>query len=440
MTRRAAPRPVRTLAVLAALALAAAAARPLWALEGEIDVDAVPSAALVPGGGAGPAPAQAESTRITAQAAGSGQASLSDELTLSATAWGLLDSLPGYNPLVVPANHLALSSRLLQADVSWQLMPGTLTWSAGKEVIHPSSGFFRTPLNLLSRGPAGNVAQQVPAAAPQWEEGWIGTRLLWVAGDLSMEDFFSPRLAWTSAADTVLGYVTAQQAAWVDQLRVQAHVLGVDVQALALVSTEGPGSADPAVHVQLGAGVDANLGDRLTVRAEAAVSDVRSRLVVVDPVALTVSTQSVPWAVQALAGVTWSISTKTSLLVEYAYNGLGFSGSAYSAALTFQRNRASAGGAGATAPDVLGQFGSFSAAQHYAFARLATDITDQLTAQGWTEVNLQDPSALLGVGLNELAEGWGLGGSVTASWGGPATEAGSSPFLWQLDIELKLFF
>ncbi|HUJ76442.1 MAG TPA: hypothetical protein VL359_16390, partial [bacterium] len=337
-------------------------------------------------------------------------------------------------------DRLALSSRLLQADVAWQIIPGTLTWNAGKEVIHPSSGFFRTPLSFLSRGPAGDVAQQVPAAAPQWEEGWVGTRLLWVTGDLSVEDFFSPRLVWTSDVDTVLGYLSASQPSWVDQLRIQAHAAGVDLQAVGMVSTEGPGSPDTATHYQLGAGVDANVGDHLTVRGEAALADSLSRLAVVDPAALTTSSQSVPWVIRGLLGLTWSITTRTSLMVEYGYDGLGFSGSDYAAVISYEKNRAAAGGAAAGAADVLGQFGAFHTAQHYAFLRLATDLTDQLTAQGWTEVNLQDPSALVGVGLNETSDGWGLGGSATGTWGGPSTEAGVSSFLWQLDIELKLFF
>lgn len=50
--------------------------------------------------------------------------------------------------------------------------------SHGGSTSPSSSGFFRTPLNLISRGATGNVPQQIPAAAPQWEEGWIGTRLL----------------------------------------------------------------------------------------------------------------------------------------------------------------------------------------------------------------------------------------------------------------------
>ena len=285
----------------------------------------------------------------------------------------------------------------------------------GKEIIHPSSGFFRTPLNLVSRGAAGNTPQQVPAAAPQWEEGWIGTRLLWIVGNFSFENLFLPRLVWPGDADAVLGYVSAQQADYLDQLRVQAHLGGVDLQALGLVSMEEPGSADSAPHLQVGAGVDANVGDRLTVRGEVTLADSLQRLVVVNPLALTASTQSVPWVLRALAGFTLAIATKTSLIVEYSYDGLGFSGADYSNVIAYARTRL--GGSGAS-PDVLGQFGSFQAGQHYGFARLAQDITDQVTAQGWVEVNLQDPSAIEGIGITMTNDGWGLDGSVTTTWGG----------------------
>ena len=423
-------------AFIISIALAALAALPSLALEGEIDVNATPSATLEPTGGAGSPLVQAESTRITSQLALSGRVSPAEGLSLSATAWGLLDTLPNYNPLQVPGNRLALSSRLLQGEVSWQIIPGALIWDTGKQIIHPSSGYFRTPLNLISRGAAGNVPQQIPAAAPQWEEGWIGTRLLWIVGDFSFEDFFAPRLVWSSDADSVLGYVTAQQQDLMNQLRVQAHIGGVDLQALGLLSTAGPGSADSAVHAQGGIGADANIGDRLTVRGELSLADSLSRLAVVDPSLLTATTQTVPWVLRGMAGLTWSITTTTSLILEYGYDGLGFAGSDYANVIQYSRNRLQAGGA---ATDVLGQFGSFRVGQHYAFARLATNITDQLTAQGWAEVNLQDPSVMDGVGLAATNDGWGLSGSITNTWGGSATEAGAMPFLWQLDIELKLF-
>jgi hypothetical protein len=43
-------------------------------------------------------------------------------------------------------------------------------------------------------------------------------------------------------------------------------------------------------------------------------------------------------------------------------------------------------------------------------------------------------------GITMTNDAWGLSGSLTTAWGGNATEAGASEFLWQLDVELKLFY
>ena len=89
-----------------AAALFVAAGLRAFALEGEVVVDATPSAALIATSGPGSPPVQAEATRITSQFALSGHAAPNDALTLSATAWALLDSLPSNNPLDVPGGRL----------------------------------------------------------------------------------------------------------------------------------------------------------------------------------------------------------------------------------------------------------------------------------------------------------------------------------------------
>ena len=249
----------------------------------------MPSAALVPMQGAGRGSLQSEVTRLTSQAALSDSSPLADNLTLSGTAWVLLDSLPTYDPTQVPPSRLDFSSRLLQLDLAWQILPGSLSLSLGKEIIHPSSGFFKTPLNLISRGAAGNVPQQTPAASPKWEEGWIGAKFQWIEGDISLEDFFSPRLQWSDQADDALQYLSLQQQDYQNQLRLDAHVGATDLQALALISSGGPGSADPTLRFQSGAGLDANIGDHLTIRAEATLSSSLDRRSVVDPASLVVA-------------------------------------------------------------------------------------------------------------------------------------------------------
>lgn len=428
--------PAPLLFAAAAVLLATAGGARAVALNGEAVTDFTPTAALEPTQGPGSSSVQAETTRVTTQVAISDREALLDNLSVSGTVWGLLDSLPTYNPTQVPPDRLALSSRLLQLDVVWQIIPGELLWDTGKEIIHPSSGFFKTPLNLISRGPAGNVPEQVPAASPQWEEGWVGTKVMWLVGNFTIEDFFSPRLEWSSAANSLLQYVSVEQPDYQNQMRIDLHLGSVDLQALGLVSTGGPGSSDPDLHFQAGAGIDASVGQALTLRAEASAADSQSRLIAVIPAALATATQEVAWAPRALAGFTWSFTPDLSLMGEYYYNGLGFVGDDYSRLIQYTQARASAG---STAPDLLGQFGSFDAARHYGFLRLAYE-SERLSLQAWSEVNLQDLSGMIGEQVGVTNDRWGVSGSLLNTWGGPNTEGGNLPLLWQLDIEAQLYF
>jgi hypothetical protein len=414
-----------------------AAIAPSFALDGTVLGDFMPTSALTAVSGPGSPQVQAEATRTTTQVAVSQSSALPGGWTLSGTTWLLLDSLPTDDPTQVPPARLDLSSRLLQLEAQWQILPGALILDMGKQIIHPSSGFFKTPLNLFSRGAAGNVPQQIPAAAPQWEEGWWGVKMVGILGDWTLEDFLSPPLTWSGAADQALQYVSLRQDNLEDQLRIDGHLGTVDVQFLGLVSESDPGNSDSAVHFQTGAGVDGNVGDYLTLRAEATLSDSLDRIDVVDAASLAVADQTVAWVPQALAGFTWSIDTDLSFMAEYYYNGLAFFGDDYASALQYAQNRLSSTSA---ATDVAGQFGFFSLARNYAFLRLADNFTDQITAQGWTEINLQDLSGMFGVGIGAKHDTWGLSGSLTQTWGGDGTEAHYLPYLWQLDVELQFYF
>ena len=116
-----------------------------FGLELAVVSDAVPSAALVSTQGPNPATLQSEVTRITSQAALSGDLSPAEGLSISGTAWTLLDSLPSYDPTQVPPSRLDFSSRLLQLDLSWQILPGSLTPESGQG-DHPSLfGLFQNP-------------------------------------------------------------------------------------------------------------------------------------------------------------------------------------------------------------------------------------------------------------------------------------------------------
>ncbi len=405
---------------LAVVLLGAASAVFGW--DGTVVTDVTPTAALVPSQGG--APIEASSTRTTTQAVASDTAVLGPGWTLSGTGWMLLDSLPTSDPTQVPAGRLTWSSRVLQLDVQAQIVPGTVFLDVGKQIIHPSAGFFKTPLNLLSRGAAGNTPQQTPAASPQWEEGWWGAKVAGTLDDWTVEDFLAPPLSWSDTADKTLQYVSAQQPDLNNQLRVDGHLGPVDVQGLTLVTVTEPGSAGSVTHWQMGLGVDSSVGDHFTVHAEATLADSLDRL---ETSGGSVMQKSKAWAPKALAGLTWSVTNDVSFVAEYEYNGLGFSGDAYRSALD-------AGSA------VIDQFGAFFLAQNYAFFRLADNFTSQITGQGWTEVNLQDASGQYGLGLAAKYDQWGLSGSLTETWGPSGTEAHQLPYLWQLDMELQFFF
>ena len=400
---------------------------------GTVVTDVTPTVAPV---SAGPVQVEQVSARTTTQAIVSESASVTPDWTLSGTGWLLLDSLPSNNPTQFPATGLAFSSRVLQLEAKWQIIPGGLVIDVGKQIIHPSSGFFRTPLNLLSRGPAGNTPQQTPAASPQWEEGWWGFKVVGFLGDWTLEDFLAPPVGWPDSADTVLQYLSVQQGDLNNQVRLDWHLGAADIQLLSLVTVSDPLTPSPSVHDQSGLGVDTNIGDHLTVRGEVTLSDSLSRLAVVNATALTTTSQSLAWVPKALLGATWSINNDVSLSAEYYYNGLGFIGDDYTSAIQYAQNRLAAG---SPSPDVEGQFGFFSLARNYLFVRLTVNLTDQISGQGWTEINLQDASGLFGLGLSSTFDKFGLSGSLAGSWGGSGTEGHELPFVWQLDMEVQLY-
>jgi hypothetical protein len=398
------------------------AAASVFGWDGTVVTDVTPTAALVTQGNG--SPIEAQSTRTTTQAVVSNNLTLSPGWTFSGTGWLLLDSLPTSDPTQVPANRLAWSSRVLQLDAQGQLVPGVIFVDLGKQIIHPSAGFFKTPLNLLSRGAAGNTPQQTPAASPQWEEGWWGAKVAGTWGDWTLEDFVAPPLSWSDAADKTLQELSAQQPDLNNQLRVDGHIDAIDLQGLALVTVTDPGRTESVTHVQTGVGIESSVGDHLAVHAEATLADSLDRL---QPSGGQIANQSVAWVPRALAGLNWSVNSDVSFLAEYEYNGLGFFGSEYTSAVQ-------AGSA------VSEQFGAFSLARNYAFFRLADNFTSQITGQGWTEVNLQDASGQFGLGLAAKYDQWGLSGSITETWGADRTEAHELPYLWQLDAELQFYF
>jgi hypothetical protein len=409
----------------------------VFGLNGTVVTDVTPTAALVSIQGPGSAQVEELSSRTTTQGIVSDSWSLSDALALSGTGWMLLDSLPSNNPTQVPDGRLDLSSRLLQLEAKWQIIPGALVLDMGKQIIHPSSGFFKTPLNLLTRGAAGNTPQQTPAASPQWEEGWWGVKIIGLLGDWTLEDFVAPPLTWPDSTDAILQYVSLQQSDLSNQVRLDWHWGVADIQVLNLLTVNDLGTSSSSMHDQTGLGFDTNVGDHLTVRAEATMADSLSRLAVLNATAQTSASQSLSWVPKALVGATWSINNDVSFVGEYYYDGLGFTGNDYTSALQYATNRLNSG---SLSPDVAGQFGNFSLAENYVFFRLMDSFTDQISGQAWTEINLQDISGMYGLGLATTYDHWGLSGSLTETWGADGTEGEVLPFLWQVDLEVQFYF
>ncbi|HYW82807.1 MAG TPA: hypothetical protein VFB30_06115 [Spirochaetia bacterium] len=420
------------LAFVALLALP----RALWAWDAQAVLDVVPTAALVQQQPPSSPWMQAETTEVSGQAALSHSQTLAEGLSLSGTAWGLADSLPSGSPFETPPGKVDIKSRILELKLVWEVVPGMLIWDIGKKVIHPSSGFFRTPLNVISHGPLGNAANINGAAVGTWEEGWIGTDVTLLLGNFTISNFFSPRMLWSSQADSVLQFFSLPQNDFQNLTRLDVRLGNADMRFLGLVSSGGPGSSDPGVNLQLGAGVDTNIGDSITVRAEVSAANSQSRLTVADPLLATVSTDTVHWAPQALVGATWTNAQQLSLMAEYYYNGGGFAGSDYTQLIRYSQNRRSTY---PNAPDLLDQFGTLSAGRHYGFVRISGKLDDTLTAAGWTQVNLQDLSGLTGILLTLTHDTWSLNGSLMNAWGTRDTEAGLSPLLWRIDLELTLF-
>jgi len=409
----------------------------LEAWDAQALLDVLPTAALAQTGTGSPW-MQTETTELTAQAALSHTQPIVEGLSASGTLWGMADSLPSQSPLSTPPTKIDLQSRILELKLVWEAISGTLIWDAGKKVIHPSSGFFRTPLNVISHGPLGDTANLTGSAVGTWEEGWVGTDVTVLLGSFTIANFFSPRLTWSGDADRALQYVSTQQNDYQNLTRLDMRLGDADLRLLGLLSSGGPGSSDPDVRFTAGAGVDTNIGQAITVRAEISAESTQDRTVVSsDSVPLAAATQAVSWAPRALAGFTWTNSDQLSVMAEYYYNGAGFIGDDYTRLINYSKTlRYSVGASG---PDLLDQFGSFQAAQHYGFLRVSGKIDDKLSAAGWTTVNLQDFSGLTGIVLTLTYDKWTLNASLMNALGNTDTEAGLSPLLWRVDLEVSLF-
>lgn len=270
----------RLVAAVLALALGSAA----WALDAEVDVRLIQSHVA--------APQEVAVDRTLAQGTLSHRQSLVEGLTVEGTLWAALDTLPSQNPQVLPADKLFVDARVLEGWLVWSPVPGVVTLGAGKQVIHPSSGFSHTPLNFVPRGGTTTGAQ----ATSSWEEGWVGARAAWFGDGVSASVFYAPPLGGSSDADAVLRPVTGSQP---DGFIQGQGGLTWGTTDLRLVAFRGPGNP------RLGLGVDSGGGDALTLRAEiAADADATLR-----------------W--DTLVGATWTASNQATVMAELSRDETG---------------------------------------------------------------------------------------------------------------------
>ena len=284
-------RPAGLVTALAALALAGA---PAWGLEIEIDsqISQTQAAASVTGPG-GPVQQVSVADTLT-QVTVSHRQALAEGLTAEGTYWASLDTLPSGNPQQLPADNLAWSSKFLEAWLGWEVLPGALTLGAGKQVVHPSSGFSHAPLDFAYRGGDTTGAQ----AISDWEEGWLGAKAAWFLDAVSASVFWAPALTWDQSADQGLQYLTSTQPGGFVQGQVGVTLGSTDLRGLVFQGS-GP--------TRGGLGLDSSWGESWTFRAEAAAD--------ANPAA---------WHGDLMGGTTWAGVDQT-VMAELAWDDTGTS-------------------------------------------------------------------------------------------------------------------
>jgi hypothetical protein len=424
-------------AMAAAMLLAATGA---MALGGEVDMSWLDEAVVAHEGGSA---IQTDTGIAMMQGAVSHSATLADGLSLSGSAWALADSLPSYDPQVLPTNVLDFSSRVLELDLKWEALPGSLVFEAGKKIIHPSSTFFKAPLDIMTPpSPAiSNTSEQSASAVGKWEEGLVGAGVTWLTGPFSFYDYVSPRFVWSDQVSDAMLYFTGDQERFQNLAKIGARIGDTDIQLLGLYTSSLSGDASDDRYAA-GVGIDSELGDSVTVRAEASAFNTTDRLVASGPGSsgYTSSTESVSWAPRGVLGATWSNADELSVMVEYYYNALGQIGSAYTTLIDYSSMRAASSQMSGAYPDILEQYGDFESAMHYGFCRLAGKLDQDVHAESWLEINLQDASALYGMDINYVRPTWSIEASLLGSWGGRDTEAALLFPIWRAGIEADLFF
>lgn len=364
--------------VLGYLVLASFTPGPLWAWSGQLSSQLSSTQAATPVVPLGP-DIQTQFERLLTQGLVTDQEMPSPFWQFALTGWGSWDTLPSGNPEVLSSSKGTASSRLLQGFLTWIPFPGQFQIQAGKILLSPSVGFFRTPLNFFQHpatAPSLDGASQGP-----WQEGYWGvnSQVFWSNASASL--WLSPRLSWDDTANQALQFITLPQNLWRSEVNLSWNWGNTSVQMLA--EAETPGDAGSTVF-HYGASLDAALNDAWTIKAEGRADT-----------PLTGSVQT-----QGLAGLAWSPAERLSVTVEAATDPTGLHG----------------------------------------FVRCTFPVDSKVDAILYTVPSLEDESGIAGGELKASYDSWGWNVWAQVPWGMSGTEQGNTNWRGTWGATADLYF
>ncbi len=327
-------------------------------------------------------PVQSDFSRVLAQGIFTDQGLLVDNLLYTVTLWGSWDTLPSNNPSQLTNDKGQASSRLLQGYATWSPLPGLLQFQAGKILVTPSVGLFRTPLNFFLHPALAPVLDG--AALGPWQEGYWGenTQILWDHGSLSL--WLSPKLTWSDSANQFWQYLSLPQNFWRSELNLSWQSGNTTFQILGESDLPDAGWNDPTAVLHGGGSIDAALNDAWTIKAEGRVD---------------VSPHSAPQT-QGLAGLAWSPAERLSVTVEVATDPSGLHG----------------------------------------FFRWSLPVDDKVDAVLYAIPSLEDASGIAGGELQGRYDAWGWTAWVELPWGEVGTEQGNTSWRGTYGVKGTLYF
>ncbi len=323
-----------------------------------------------------------EYSRILAQGIFTDQGAPTDSLQYSVTVWGSWDTLPSGNPTQLAADKGQAASRLLQGYLTWSPLPEQLFFQAGKILLSPSVGFFRTPLDFFAHPALAPILDG--AALGPWQEGYWSenTQVLWDGGSASL--WLSPPLTWSDNVNQTLQYLTLPQNFWRSELNLSWQLGNAGFQLVGEGEVPQNTCSPSAAVVRCGASMDAAINSAWTIKAEGRLD----------------ATSQSPPATQGLIGLAWSPAERLSVTVEAASDPSGLHG----------------------------------------FVRWTLPVDAKVEAILYTIPSLEDSSGIAGGDLQGRYDTWGWDAWVELPWGAPGTEQANTSWRGTWGAKGSLYF